>query len=75
MLRIENIKLLPDEGMAVLCTRAAKLLGVREAEILSLQVLRRSVDAREGVCLVYTVGVHLKNETAVRRAAAAKKSP
>lgn len=59
--------------MAVLCTRTAKLLGVREAEILSLQVLRRSVDARDGVCLVYTVGVRLKNETAVYRRCRSKK--
>ena len=73
MLRIENIKLLPDEGIAVLCARAAKVLGIREAEILSLQVLRRSVDARESVCLVYTVGVHLKNEAAVRRRCRSKK--
>ena len=53
LLKIENIKLPPGAGMAELTAEAARLLRVKE--FVSLRVLRRSVDARDGVQLVYTV--------------------
>ncbi|MFR7636277.1 MAG: hypothetical protein ACLUYZ_02675 [Lachnospiraceae bacterium] len=45
----------------------ARLLRVPEGDVLSLQVLRRSVDAREELRLVYTAAVELRQEKAVLR--------
>lgn len=64
MLKIESIKLAPGAGMAALTAEAARILKIREQEFLSLRVLRRSVDAREDVSLVYTVEAELKDEAA-----------
>ena len=60
LLRVENIKLAPGSDMGALAAETARLLKVREKDLLSLRVLRRSVDAREGVCLVYTVEAAVK---------------
>ena len=65
MLRVENIKLAPGGDLGALAAETARLLKVREKDLLSLRVLRRSVDAREGVCLVYTVEAGVKDEAAV----------
>ena len=65
MLKIENIKLSPGADMGVLTTEAARILKIREKEIQSLRILRRSIDAREDVSIVYTVAVDLKDEAAV----------
>ena len=73
MLRIDSIKLPPEAGMAELAAEAARLLRVREKDILSLRLLRRSVDAREEVRLVYTVEVVVKEESAVLRRARSRK--
>ena len=59
--------------MAELAAEAARLLRVREKDILSLRLLRRSVDARDEVRLVYTVEVSLKEEAAVLRRARSRK--
>ena len=67
MLKIENIKLSPGAGLAALAAEAARILKVREKDLLSLRVLRRSVDAREDVALVYTVEAALKDEAAALR--------
>ena len=67
MLKIENIKLSPGVPMSGLTAEAARLLRVREADVLSLRILRRSVDAREGVSMVYTVEVSVKNEASLLR--------
>ena len=71
MLKIENIKLPPGAGMAELTAEAARLLRVKE--FVSLRVLRRSVDARDGVQLVYTVEAIVKAETAVLRRCRSRK--
>lgn len=55
--------------MAELAAEAARLLRMREKDILSLRLLRRSVDAREEVRLVYTVEVAVKEESAILRRA------
>ncbi len=67
LLKIENIKLPPGAPTARLTAEAARLLRVQAGEILSLRILRRSVDAREGVSLVYTVEAALRDEAAVLR--------
>lgn len=73
MLKIENIKLSPGGDMAALMAEAARILKVREKDLLSLRVLRRSVDAREDVALVYTVEAALKDEAAVLKRCRSKK--
>ena len=67
MLRIESIKLPPEAGAAELIGQAARILRVREKDILSLRVVRRSVDAREDVRLVYTAEAAVADEAAVLR--------
>ena len=74
LLRIDSIKLPPGAGTAELTAEAARLLRVREQDLLSLRVLRRSVDAREDVCLVYTVEAAVRDEAAVLRRAGRKVS-
>ena len=59
--------------MAELAAEAARLLRAREKDILSLRVLRRSVDAREEVRLVYTVEVSLREESAALRRTRSRK--
>ena len=61
MLKIENLKIAPEEGLSALTAQAAKLLKVREKDLKSLRILRRSVDARDGVKLVYTVEATVDN--------------
>lgn len=73
MLKIESIKLPPGAGMAELTAAAARLLRVREKDLTDLRVLRRSVDAREDVALVYTVAAAVKDEGAVLRRCRSKK--
>ena len=67
MLRLDQIKLSPDQGEELLWDKAAKLLRVPRNEIRSLQILRRAVDAREELVLVYTVAVELAEEQRVLR--------
>ena len=62
MLKIDNLKLPPGADAAALAAEAARQLKIKEKEITSLRVLRRSIDAREGVQVVYTVEVKVKEE-------------
>ena len=64
MLKIENIKISPDQGLGAVSAEAARMLKLREKDLLSLRILRRSIDARDGVALVYTVEVGVKDEAA-----------
>ena len=73
VLRIDSIKLPPGAGMDALAAEAARLLRVREKDLLTLRILRRSVDAREEVRLVYTVEVSLKEEAAALRRCRSRK--
>ena len=59
--------------MADLAAEAARILRVREKDVLSLQVIRRSVDAREDVRLVYTVEASVADEAAVLRRCRSRK--
>ena len=74
MLKIESIKLSPGADAAALTAETARLLRIREKELLSLKVLRRSIDARKGdVAVVYTVEAAVKDEAAVLKRCRSKK--
>ncbi len=65
MLQIERVRLELEEDEALVRRRAAGALRVSETEITSLQIVRKAIDAREGVRFVYTLRVSVKNEKAV----------
>ena len=67
MLKLEGVRLPPGGGAAELAAQAARLLRLREADLRSMKILRRSVDAREDVTLTYTLAVAVDNESAVLR--------
>ena len=62
MLQIERVKLEPEEDESLLRRRAAAALRVPETDVLEVRVLRKAIDAREGVRFVYTLRVEVKNE-------------
>lgn len=64
MLKVENVKLSPGDGMGGLTREVARILKVREKDLTDLRVVRRSVDAREDVRLVYAVEVSVRDEAA-----------
>ena len=64
MLRVDNVKTEPGSSADALRKRVASVLRVGEGEITDFCVLRRSVDARDGVRFVWSVAVSLKNEAA-----------
>ena len=68
MLKIEGLKLAPGESEALLYERAAAALRVK-APLHTLHILRRSIDARDGVTFIYTVSAALENEERVLRRA------
>lgn len=65
MLQIEGIKLNLDQDEVLLREKAAAALRVPAESIRKLTVLRRAVDAREGVRLVYTLRAEVKDEARV----------
>ena len=67
MLRIENLKLSPGGGPSALRNAVLHILRIPEKDLLALHILRRSIDAREGVRMVYTVEVEAADEAAVLR--------
>ncbi len=73
MLKIENLRLPPGAGPEALAQAAAKALRVPPEAVRRLEILRRSIDAREGVAVIYTVAAALENETAVLRRCRNKK--
>ena len=68
MLKIEGLKLAPGESEALLYERAAAALRVK-APLHTLHILRRSIDARDGVTFIYTVFAALEIEERVLRRA------
>ena len=62
MLRIDGLKLTPDEKETLLPQKAAAVLHIRADGIDALQILRKSVDARETPVFIYSVAVSVKNE-------------
>lgn len=67
MLLIENIKLTLEEGEDCLAQRAAAVLRCAPGDIQHIKVLRRALDAREGVHYVYTLRVKVKGEERILR--------
>ena len=67
MLRIDQLRLTPDQSESLLRGKIAKLLRVGEGDILRTEILRRAVDAREELLFVYTVAAEVKNEAQVLR--------
>ena len=67
MLRIENLKLPPGSDLTALRQEVLRVLRIPEGDLLNLRLLRRSIDAREGVHLVCTVEVSVAREDAVLR--------
>ena len=67
MLKLEQVKLRPEQPESELFGKAAQLLRIPPEELLSLSVLRRAVDARAPLQLVYTLAVSVKNEKAALR--------
>lgn len=67
MLRINQIKLHPTADEVALKHAIMKYLGVDTSEINSIQIVRRSLDARKKPDLYYNycVDVSLKNETTI----------
>ena len=73
MLKIENIKLEPGHDVSALFSEAAHILKLKEKEKFSLKILRRSIDAREDVKMVYTVEVEVRDEETVLKRCRSKK--
>ena len=64
LLRVDNVKTEPGASEDALRRRVAAALRVNAGEFADFRILRRSVDARDGVCFVWSVAVSLKNEAA-----------
>ena len=73
MLKIDNIKVLPGQDMGALTAECARILKIKERDLTNVKVLRRSIDAREGVTLVYSVEVRVKDEALVLKRCHSKK--
>lgn len=67
MLQIERVKLELDENEDALRGKAAAALRVPPGDILEWQILRKAVDAREGVRFVYTLRAGVRNQEKVLR--------
>ncbi len=65
MLQLEGVKLTLDQDEALLRKKAAAALRIPAEEIRKLTVLRRAIDARDGVRLVYTLRLEVKDEARV----------
>ncbi len=74
MIKLEGLRLPPGGGKEELLTQAAKLLRLPPSNIRELRVLRRSVDARDGVALTYTLAVLVEHESAVLRRCRSRKA-
>ena len=75
MLRIDQLRLLPDESEDVLLHKCARLLRVAPSALTGLTVLRRAIDARESLTFVYTVAVSAPQEARCCAAAGISASP
>lgn len=70
MLKIEGIRLEPGRE-SQLPRRVARILRIPESELVSCRLLRRSIDAREGVFFVCSALAEVRSEAAVLRRAPA----
>ncbi len=74
MIKLEGLRLPPGGKEADLRAQAAGLLRLTPSDIRNLRVLRRSIDAREGVAVIYTVCVAVDRESAVLRRCRSRKA-
>ena len=67
MLRFTNCKVSPGEGDRGLYKAVSAMAGVKEGEILSIRIVKKSVDARKksDVHLVYTVDAAFRDEASI----------
>lgn len=65
MLRVDHIKLNPDEGEALLAEKAAAKLRVPLSAMESWRIVRKSIDARGEVCIIYSLHVKVRGEEKV----------
>ncbi len=63
MIRIDNVRLCREPGKAELISAAAAALGVKPDEIASVEIIRRSIDARKksDVHYVFSLAAELKS--------------
>lgn len=68
MIRIRDLSLRPGEKFPQLLRAAAKQLGCTPKDILRLQIVRKSIDARkkQDVRVIYTVDVAVRGEARIR---------
>ena len=62
MLRIDEIRLHPGEDESILPERAAARLHLPVGALNHFRIVRRSVDARKEVSLVYSVQLQVRGE-------------
>lgn len=62
MLNINEIKLNLDENEEILPTKISQILKVKSSDIKNISIKRKSLDAREVPCFVYSVDFEIKNE-------------
>lgn len=64
MIRINQIKLRPEENEALVFEKAKKKLKVDSSQVILMEISRKSIDARkkDDIKVVYSVDVQLKNE-------------
>ena len=67
MLKLEQMKLRPGQPEELLAGKAAHMLRVPPEDILELSVLRKAVDGRQPLRLVYTLAVQVRGEKAALR--------
>lgn len=60
MIRVTQIKVLPDADKYVLSKKAAKILGIRETEIKKLEIVKQSIDARKKPEIYYSYVVDVE---------------
>ncbi len=69
MIRINQIKLKPEEKEKKVFQNVLKRLKIHSSQVLQMEISRKSIDARkkEEIRIVYSVDVHIKNEEAVMK--------
>ncbi len=77
MIKLSDIRIGVDAPQEALREAAARQMGVRPEEILSLDILREAVDARHrgAIRLAYVLAVEVADEAAALRAVGSKAEP
>ena len=77
MIQIRQLKLMPGHSGRELTEKVARTLHIRPEEIVSLRVVRQSIDARKKpeIRLIYTVDVQLQGGREKKILASCRKNP